>query len=53
MSAPDPDSAILSLFRQWIDGQRAAQLIVDDSPNGDDLTVANDRLDDLLDEISR
>jgi hypothetical protein len=45
------DAAILSLFRQWIDGQRAIQLIVDESENGDLLTAENDRLDNLTCEI--
>jgi hypothetical protein len=58
MSAPDPfalggseDAAILSLFRQWIDGQRAAGLIVDESENGDKVAAANERLDSLTREI--
>jgi hypothetical protein len=51
-SASDPDTAILTLFRQWVAGQRAAQLIDDQSPDGDLLTAANERLDELLDRIS-
>ena len=46
-SGGSEDDAIYSLFRRWIHGKRAAQLIVDESENGDELTAANERLDNL------
>jgi len=52
LSRAEGDDAILSLFRQWIDDQRAAQFIVDESADGDELIAANDRLDKLAREIA-
>jgi hypothetical protein len=45
------DEVILSLFRQWIETQRATLQIGDGDDGDDEMTAANDRIDDMAREI--